>query len=184
MSIPFEITSLKTADIPQAQAIERAAYITSPPNRDFLKELSNQLAHYFVLHAISKAPTPGTLKSMIGVAGFWLIADEIHVITIAVHPQWKRQGGGELMLIKLLEEGYSLGAAVATLEARPSNQSALSLYQKYKFQQVGNRPGYYDDNGEDALILTTPLLTSLEYQRMLTEQKAQLVRRMAKNAHV
>jgi ribosomal-protein-alanine N-acetyltransferase len=83
---------------------------------------------------------------------FWLVADEMHLLNLAVHPTHRRQGISRSLLTAALNQAYTQGAAVAWLEVRPSNQAALSLYQSFGFKEVGVRPGYYTDNGEDALI--------------------------------
>jgi ribosomal-protein-alanine N-acetyltransferase len=121
----------------------------------------------------------GRFSTIIGLAGFWLMADEAHISTIAIHPDWRGLGLGEWLLVSLIETAQTLKAQTATLEVRPSNQIALALYQKYHFEQVGRRPRYYSDNDEDALILTTPPLTSLDYQAMLAQRRKALLQRLA-----
>jgi ribosomal-protein-alanine N-acetyltransferase len=180
------------ADIPAVVAIERASYSLTWPTRAFDYELRhNTLAHYYVLRTslahpplnTSSAPLsefPGGQPSLIGLAGFWLMADEAHISTIAVHPDWRGLGLGEWLLLTLLEVGQTLGAKTATLEVRPSNEPALALYQKYQFEEAGRRPRYYSDNDEDALIFTTPPLASPDYQAMLAQRKIALFERLLK----
>src|SRR6185503_1797491 len=122
----------------------------------------------------------GRFSTVIGLTGFWLMGDEAHISTIAIHPDWRGLGLGEWLLLTLIEVAQALDAQTATLEVRPSNHSALALYQKYKFEQVGRRPRYYSDNNEDALILTTPPLTLPDYQAMLSQRKVALFQRLAK----
>jgi ribosomal-protein-alanine N-acetyltransferase len=178
-SVPFFIEPMRPADIPQVIAIEQAAYTMRWPQKAYNYELEqNELAHYFVLRPAT--PDSSEKPDPIGLAGFWLMADEAHINTLAIHPAWRRLGLGEWLLLTLIEQAQAQGSAVATLEVRPSNQAALSLYQKYDFQEVGRRPRYYSDNGEDALILTSLPLSSLDYQAMLRLRKTALVRRLAK----
>jgi ribosomal-protein-alanine N-acetyltransferase len=115
---------------------------------------------------------------IVGVGGFWLLAGEAHITTIAIHPDWRRLGLGEWMLVRILQEGLQLNANVATLEVRPSNRRARALYQKYDFREVGRRLGYYTDNGEDALILTSPPLLLPVYQVLIQQRKAALIRKL------
>ncbi len=178
--LPFKVEVMMPANIPQAVAIEQAAYAENYTKRDFIRELEyNRVAHYFIIHFVNTTrKTPPT--TMIGVGGFWLIADELHIITAAIHPDWQGLGLGEVLLLTLLEAGLSLQAKTATLEVRPSNQSALMLYKKYNFQEEGRRPRYYGNNGEDALILTTPALNLPGYQAMLTRRKTKLFARLSK----
>ena len=175
--ILFKIDSMTLADIPFVTAIEQAAYPRTPPKRDYFYELErNPLAHYFVLR-LQNATLPDTI---IGAGGCWLMTTELHILTIAIHPKWQGLGLGEWLLLNLLENGLALGAHLATLEVRPSNTTALALYKKYRFQQAGQRPGYYSDTQEDALILTTPVIHSQKYQAMLAQRKNQLLERLAK----
>lgn len=172
---------MQPEDIPAVVVVEQASYSMTWPAKAYDHELKqNELAHYFVL----RVSPPGSIvaepeSSVIGLGGFWLLSDEVHINTIAVHPTWRGLGLGEWLLITLLEEGQTLSARVATLEVRPSNHPALKLYQKYGFEQVGRRPHYYSDNDEDALILTTPPLASPDYQTMLHQRRANLFVRLS-----
>jgi ribosomal-protein-alanine N-acetyltransferase len=196
--LPFSVEPMTLADIPAVVAIEHVSYSMTWPARAYDYELQyNDLAHYFVLRTSLPQPPleaskqssdqsevkkriPGSLFStIIGLAGFWLMADEAHISTIAVHPDWRGLGLGEWLLLNLLETAQTLQARTATLEVRPSNQTALALYQKYHFEQVGRRPRYYSDNDEDALILTTPPLTLPDYQAMLAQRHKALLQRLA-----
>jgi ribosomal-protein-alanine N-acetyltransferase len=161
-------------DVAAVTAVEQAAYGVSHPKRSYTRELQNKLAHYFVL----RLSPPNAPPTIIGLAGFWLIADEAHIMTVAIHPGWRGLGLGEWLLLALLQKSGPLGALVATLEVRVSNQIARALYHKYEFQPVGCRPGYYADTGEDALILTTSPLTTMEYQAMLRQRAAALTGRL------
>lgn len=205
--LPFRIEPMRLSDIPQVVAIEQAAYATGWPQKAYDYELEeNELAHYFVLRPSTSDPRlskvarvpppppevgsenlaylsrerPSDPSDIIGLGGFWLMVDEAHINTLAVHPTWRGFGLGEWLLLTLIEEAQALGATLATLEVRPSNQSAVSLYQKYNFKEVGRRPSYYSDNGEDALILTTNPLSLLDYQTMLRQRKTMLFQRLTK----
>ena len=170
----FDITPMQVADIPIVTQLEQMAFGPAYARRDFRRELEQpQLARYFVM----RAKTPEL--PMVGMGGFWLMADEIHIMTLAVHPTWQGLGLGEWLLLTLLEQGQSLGANAVTLEVRPSNSRAIALYKKYRFQQVGSRREYYSD-GEDAFILMTPSFDSSAYQAILTRRKTRLLQRLVK----
>lgn len=176
-NLPFHIEPMQLADIPQVIVVEQAAYTMQWPQKAYEYELTgNKVAHYFVLR--TTLPIDPAESDLVGMAGFWLLADEAHISTLAIHPQWQQQGLGEWLLVNIIEEAQTLGAVVATLEVRPSNQAALALYQKYNFAQVGRRPHYYNDNNEDALILTSPPLATLDYRAMLTQRKTALQQRL------
>jgi ribosomal-protein-alanine N-acetyltransferase len=83
---------------------------------------------------------------------FWVVADEMHLLNLAVHPAHRRRGISRALLTAAMEQARSRGAAVVWLEVRPSNQAALTLYRSFGFEEVGVRRNYYTDNGEDALI--------------------------------
>ncbi|MBI5649302.1 MAG: ribosomal protein S18-alanine N-acetyltransferase, partial [Chloroflexi bacterium] len=107
---------------------------------------------------------PNGKAPIVGYAGFWMMTDEAHISTIASHPDWRRRGIGELLLLAMIEAAAEQNARVLTLEVRVSNQDAQVLYRKHGFNIVGERKHYYSDNQEDALIMTTPHITTAEYQ--------------------
>ena len=123
-----------------------ALCFTVPWSEDaFRQELEgNELAFYLV------AEKDGQI---IGYAGLWAILDEGHITNVAVHPQHRKKGLGEMLCSLLIQLTEEAGLKRHTLEVRPSNEAALSLYEKLGFQVAGRRKGYYEDNGEDALIL-------------------------------
>jgi len=83
----------------------------------------------------------------------WLILDEAHVTNVAVHPDYRNQRVGELLVRCLTVNALENGAVRMTLEVRPSNLPAIALYQRLGFHSVGRRKGYYTDTNEDALIM-------------------------------
>src|SRR5690348_3091882 len=107
----------------------------------------------------SSVSTP-SLASIIGFAGLWLMVDEAHITTIAMHPDFRRLGLGEFMLVNLIDIAYSINARWVTLEVRVSNHNAQNLYRKYGFREAGLRHRYYSDNQEDALIMWTDEIKS------------------------
>ena len=109
-------------------------------------------------------PRPHNSDYILGFASIWVMADEAHLTNIAVRKQLQRQGIGELLLISMIDRIAKLKAEFITLEVRVSNISAQRLYQKYGFNQVGIRPGYYTDNREDALLMTTEKISSATFQ--------------------
>lgn len=115
---------------------------------------------------------------VVGYSGMWLMVDEAHISTIASHPDWRRKGIGELLLLAMTDNAAEIGANVVTLEVRVSNVGAQALYYKYGFEIAGMRKGYYSDNGEDAYIMTTPSITTDQYVRRLEGLKAALFKRL------
>ncbi|MDP6666891.1 MAG: ribosomal protein S18-alanine N-acetyltransferase [Dehalococcoidia bacterium] len=103
-----------------------------------------------------------------GFAGLWFVLDEAHLVIIGLREIDRRKGIGELLLISGLEQAVENNSRVVTLEVRQSNEPAIELYRKYGFQEVGLRRRYYSDNGEDAVIMTTPPVQSDDYQGHFT----------------
>ena len=122
-------------------------------------------------------PTPD-LASIIGFAGLWLMVDEAHITTIAMHPDYRRRGLGEFMLVGLIDIAYSIRAKWVTLEVRVSNYSAQNLYRKYGFREAGLRHRYYSDNQEDALIMWTDEINSPVYKQKFPDLKTPLMSKL------
>ena len=161
------------ADLPAVREIDRLSFPTPARKGLFEHELGqNNMAHYQVL---------GAANDLVGFAGFWVIADEIHISSIATHPKWRGRGLGELLLLNLLFQAYTLPANMVTLEVRRSNQVAQALYCKYQFEEVGTRPRYYRDTGEDALLMTMASLNAA-YHHFLEKQAAALYLRLQSEA--
>ncbi len=122
------------------------------------------------------------LASIIGFAGLWLMVDEAHITTIAVHPDYRHMGLGEFLLVNLIDIAYSIGAKWVTLEVRVSNYVAQNLYRKYGFREAGLRRRYYSDNQEDALIMWTDEINSPAYKERFQVLKSKLFQRLEAEA--
>ncbi|MGB9886145.1 MAG: ribosomal protein S18-alanine N-acetyltransferase [Moorellales bacterium] len=141
----LRIERMQAYHLDEVLRIERASFSTPWRRQAYLSELhQNDLAHYFVGLAEGR---------VVGYAGMWIILDEAHVTTLAVHPFYRGKGVGERLLAHLMDEARRLGAEQVSLEVRASNLPAQSLYRKLGFAPVGRRKGYYEDTGEDAVIM-------------------------------
>jgi len=118
----------------------------------------------------NKLPPSGT-EYILGFAGIWVAVDEAHITNIAVRKNYQRQGIGEFLLISIIDLAIELKVNLLTLEVRASNTAAQSLYRKYGFTQVGVRRGYYTDNREDGLLMSTESLASASFQAHLHRLK-------------
>ena len=114
---------------------------------------------------------PAETQYIIGFAGIWALGDEAHITNIAVRSSYQRQGIGERLLISIIELATELNATIITLEVRVSNIPAQKLYHKYGFNQVGLRHGYYTDNREDGLVMSTESITSASFQARFQQLK-------------
>lgn len=117
-------------------------------------------------------------EPILGLGCLWMIADEAHITLLAVHPNYRQQGFGQLLLHRLLTAARHHNLRWATLEVRVSNQAAISLYQKFGFEVVGQRKRYYQDTGEDALILWVKGLQHSSYADMLHQWYQQIDKRL------
>jgi ribosomal-protein-alanine N-acetyltransferase len=160
------IEPMRLDDLPAVHAIEQASFAAPWPPHAYRSELeSNRLAHYLVARAGDAIAAYG---------GMWLMVDEAHITTFAVHPGWRRQRVGERLLLAFLDIATDQGAHEATLEVRLSNLAARKLYEKYGFRPVGLRPRYYSDDHEDALIMTTLPLDDPSMRERIERRRAEL----------
>ncbi|MBM4423097.1 MAG: ribosomal-protein-alanine N-acetyltransferase [Chloroflexi bacterium] len=166
------IEPMTLADVPQVAAIDRLSFALPWSELSYSKELTeNANAHFFVAVETEEGGQwlGRASRNVIGFCGYWFIVDEAHISTIAVHPQWRGRGVGELLLTAMLRHALAQGAVMATLEVRESNAAARGLYRKYGFEVVGQRKHYYRDNGEDAILMTARPIRIM----MNTEQRSE-----------
>jgi len=140
---------MRYEDIPEVCAIETEAFATPWSEQAFISELTqNHFAIYIVMEYEGR---------LIGYGGMWVIVDEAHVTNIALTGEFRGRHLGARLLTELSSLAMRHGADRMTLEVRPSNTIARRMYEKYGFEAAGVRPGYYSDNGEDALIMWASL---------------------------
>lgn len=132
-------------DIKVMAELDKVCFSSPWSEESFAGEiLRNRLALYFV----------GLVEDqVIGYAGLWRIEDEGHITNVAVHPDYRQRGIGELLVSSLIDHTGKMGIRSHTLEVRVSNDAAIQLYEKLGFQEAGRRKKYYEDNGEDAMIM-------------------------------
>lgn len=139
------ICSMACCDIPQVMEIERLSFTIPWSEASFENEVEKNLsARYIVAKTDDK---------IVGYGGMWIILDEGHITNIAVHPDYRGTGIGNLLVEGLIDTAKNEGVGAITLEVRRNNTAAKKLYKKYGFEFAGIRPRYYSDNGEDAIIM-------------------------------
>jgi ribosomal-protein-alanine N-acetyltransferase len=144
------IRPMREDDIEGVQNIDKLSFSLPWPERAYRYELKENRAS---LLWVAEAEDLDGTGELVGMAVVWLILDEAHIATIAVHPDYRHQGIGERLLFTTLEGSARRGAQQAMLEVRASNQIARNLYQRFGFVVVGRRPHYYRDNSEDAVLM-------------------------------
>ena len=168
---PPVLAPLTVADLEEVAVIENVSFTAPWPTSAYITELTtNRLARYV------GARIDGRL---VGFGGIWLMVDEAHITTMAVLPVNRRSGVATVLLLELLQEARRGGARVATLDVRVSNEDAQRLYVAFGFVEVGRRIRYYDDNGEDALVMTTAELESPAQLAIEATLRAQVAERRA-----
>lgn len=143
----IEIDRATPADLDAIEDIERHSFPAPWPRATFAAELARQHSRIIV------ARSPG----VIGYCNFWIVADEVHVHAIAIHPDHRRAGLGGRLVAYALDEGRRVNCAIATLEVRRSNRPAIAMYERAGFGTVHVRARYYQDNDEDALVMACTL---------------------------
>ena len=106
---------------------------------------------------ISYRPALFLNGEVVGYSFNYVVADELHILNLAIHPRWRRMGLGAQLLANILDGAAARGCSFGTLEVRVGNLAARKLYERFGFRPVSIRRGYYSDNGEDALVLERAL---------------------------
>ena len=140
----FETGIMTAADVDAVCAIEEATFARPWSRASIENELTNSCARYVVLRRGGET---------VGYAGMWLVIDEAHVTNVAIRKDLRGQGLGEKLMRALIQLAADSGMIWMTLEVRRSNAAAQGLYRKLGFVDVGWRKRYYEDNGEDALLM-------------------------------
>ena len=146
----YLIQPLTPADLNAVVEIERLSFRTPWLRQAFEEEMARPWARVEVLR-------DGVTGQAVAFADYWLVADELHILNIATHPEARRQGHGARLLRHVLEQARLASYRTVELEVRRSNLAAQALYHRFEFRQVGVRPRYYEDNGEDAILMTLSL---------------------------
>lgn len=147
----YFIRDMRLEDFEEVYAIEVATF-SAPFSKDiFLQELTLPFARLKVL--IEKGSKPAIL----GYIDYWFVADEVHLLNIAVAPDQYRNGLGSHLMEAMISEAKKINQKSIYLEVRISNKVGQAFYNKFSFQTVGTRKGYYVDNKEDALVMEMTL---------------------------
>lgn len=144
------LRALRPDDLEAVLEIERG--FNAPWTREmFQQELANsETSSQWV------AESGGVLR---GYILWWYVADEVHIVNVAVHPGFRRRGVARRLLAAVFEAARDRGMTIATLEVRFHNTAAITLYESLGFRKVAIRKAYYADNGEDAVVMLKTLAT-------------------------
>jgi ribosomal-protein-alanine N-acetyltransferase len=151
-------------DVPQVAVIDRIAFDLPWSERSYAYEVTESTYSYMVVLEASfesqtargwrrwLSPINGKSQGrrIAGYGGLWNIMSEAHISTIAVHPDFRGRGWGEILLAAMVQRSIMLRAGYVALEVRVSNTLAQNLYRKYEFETTSIKPKYYRNNDEDA----------------------------------
>jgi len=140
----YEIDIINASDLDEIVAIENISFPSPWPRRIFEREIEAQNSYKRVIRFTG---------SIVAYIVTWTIYDEVHILNVAVHPDFRNIGLGEMLLRDCLEYSYMRGLKLAVLEVRTSNTGAIRLYEKLGFKTLRIRKKYYSDTGEDAYVM-------------------------------
>ncbi len=141
----YKVIDVNEAHLRDIETLERECF-SSPWTYEQLKTQLKDSQHEFI------AAVSG--EKVLGYVGMMYVLDEGYISNVAVSPEYRRLGIADALIDRLTALSDSLNLAFITLEARESNNAAISLYSKHGFVPVGRRKKYYDFPKEDAILMT------------------------------
>lgn len=154
------IRKMAVDDVPAVIDLDQKSFSLPWPERSFRYELTDNPA--------SRCWVADLDGNIVGMIVVWLIVDEVHVATVATHPDYRRQGIGQRLLAHALRHLIHDGARSSFLEVRESNIVAQEMYRKFGYEVTGRRRRYYRDNDEDAILMN---LESLNPERLIFDEE-------------
>ncbi len=140
---------MKKENIEQVLAIEQTSF-TKPWSKNlFLSEFRSPSVSMLMV-ALGDVP----VRSVVGYIVCWIVADELHILNLAVDQSFRRRGIAKKLVLSALKEAHQKGVKRAFLEVRSSNTAAKKLYSDLGFSGTSVRRDYYEEPIEDALVMT------------------------------
>jgi [ribosomal protein S18]-alanine N-acetyltransferase len=146
---------MKLDDVPRVHEIDVLSFTLPWPEKSYVFEL---LENPTTLAVVAEIPSQDAKPVVIGMAVVWILVEEAHIATIAIHPEYRGHGYGKKLLAETIRKTMQRGTTQATLEVRANNLIAQQMYGKFGFKDVGRRLQYYKDNDEDAVIMAVDKL--------------------------
>ena len=157
--VELEITRMRRRHLKGVMAIERQVYPRPWSPNLFLSEMSELRNRSYLVARMG--------RELVGYGGIMCYGEEAHVTTIAVDPEYHRRKIGTRILFELVQEAIRMGARAVSLEVRVSNWGAQRLYSQFGFRPVGIRKNYYQETGEDAVVMWADNVRSRDYFEQL-----------------
>lgn len=175
------IKLLTVAEVPEIVELDQICLGGLWTEEGYLREIASDKSTLITLN-LSEGRV-NNRSQMIGMACLWSIVDEAHITLLAIHPEHRQQGLGQLLLIILLKDAIARQLERATLEVNEHNLGAINLYQKYGFQIAGTRKNYYQPAGDDALVLWLKGIQQDIFKTNLRQWQDQLSDRLSRNSY-
>ena len=159
----FEISEMSLSDLQGVLEIENLSFATPWSRELFIKEIHSEFSKNFVAHSSHLG-----LRSVLGYISLWFVGEEMHILNLACHPEYRRGGIAKGLLEHSLSLSFQGGVRNAFLDVRKSNHEALALYKKYGFTPIGIRKGYYSDTKEDAVVMSLAIKSHASLKNCFT----------------
>jgi ribosomal-protein-alanine N-acetyltransferase len=145
----FEILPMREQDLDQVMEIEHASFRAPWSRQVFAEELERDWAYVDV---VRDRDTSGR-SSVAAFCNYWLVRDEVHILNVASHPDYRRRGHAARLMAHVVDFAKRHRCRYVTLEVRRSNEAAIEMYKSFDFCPVGIRPNYYVEDNEDAIVM-------------------------------
>lgn len=160
------IRRMAVSDVEAVHALDEQSFPLPWPKNSYYFELrENPASRCWV----AEVETPAGEMKLAAMLVLWLILDEAHIATLAVHPDERRRYIGQHLLARALLDASKEGAQCSFLEVRRGNAAAQALYYRFGYEVTSVRSRYYRDNGEDALLMTLYEIQPQRLENLLTE---------------
>jgi len=144
------IETMRPEYLDQVLSIEQASFKNPWPPASFAAEIQHPWSWFRVIGPAKKS---GGLSRVDGFIICWVILSDMHLLNLAITPEYRRQGLASTMLTGALADFAREGGGYVSLEVRPSNLAAQELYRSFGFEAVGRRKQYYRSDNEDAIVM-------------------------------
>lgn len=164
--LPVQVVAMRRRHMRGVLRIEQQVYPRAWSMSLFLSELALRSTRAYFVARVG--------REVVGYAGLMMALEDGHVTTVAVDPRWQRHGIAKRLMVAVCREAIERGAEALTLEVRLSNHAAQDLYRRFGFRPVGVRKGYYQETGEDALVMWAHDVRGEEYGALLAALEGQV----------
>jgi ribosomal-protein-alanine N-acetyltransferase len=146
----FDVEPMRLGDVDAVMAIEKVSFRSPMTAQLLLEEMGREWAYVDVVR-------DRLGRNVVAFTNYWVVADEVHLLNLATHPEERRAGHASRLLAHIIEVGRTRSCRFVTLEVRRSNAAAARLYRRFGFRAVGVRPNYYAEDQEDAIVMLLDL---------------------------